>query len=58
MLPAQTMKVAAALHNIRQHSQPVCLCSQNSDLSQTTAQKSNLQALRAHLSESWHACQG
>ena len=57
MFPAQTMKVTAALHTVEQHSEPGC-CSQTSDMSKATGQESDLQAWRAHLSESWNARQG
>ena len=53
MFPAQTMKVAAALHTIR----PRCLLT-DLRLSKTTAQESVVQARRTHLSESWNVRQG
>ena len=52
------MKVAAALHTVKQHSRPGRVCSQISASSKIPAQERDSQAREVHLSESWNACQG
>ena len=55
MFPAWTMKVAAALHTVKQHSRLGCLLTGLRPVDDTS-DKSGLRAWMKYLSENWYPC--